>query len=272
MTPCPLREAVEVELFGGKAVQLGRAIREGLRVPAGFALPAPFVAAFEADGGSVRSELSRITTSLRAPFAVRSSGIGEDSSGASFAGQHATVLNVRGEEQLCTAIARVAASGRTAAAQAYRRKLGLEGTARMGIVVQELVDPIAAGVLFTRDPVSGCDDFVIEGSWGLGETVVAGEVVPDRFRLDRTGTILERVLGEKDVRLATLAAGGTEARAVDAAEAAVACVSDAQLLLLFRLALDCERVFGPDLDLEWAIDDSGPFLLQVRAITRAGGR
>ena len=69
----------------------------------------------------------------------------------------------------------------------------------MAVVLQELVDADCAGVLFTRNPLDGADELVVEAAWGLGERVVAGLVTPDRFRVARDGTVLERVAGEKDL-------------------------------------------------------------------------
>ena len=96
--------------------------------------------------------------------AVRSSGVGEDSTSASFAGQHATVLDVRSRVALAEAIRNVWASGRNAGVLGYRERLGLAGEPRMGIVVQRLVASDRAGVLFTRNPMTGADECVVEAA------------------------------------------------------------------------------------------------------------
>ena len=124
--------------------------------------------------------------------AVRSSAIGEDSLDASFAGQHATILNVDSEEALLDAVRTIHASARVGwRASRIASSMGLDGEPRIAIVVQQLIDADVAGVLFTRDPVTGANERVIESVWGLGEGVVSGTVTPDslphaRRRNDRS--------------------------------------------------------------------------------------
>ena len=208
-----LAEVRDPAAFGGKAVQLGVGIRAGLPVPAGFAVSADHVEAVvctdaEADADAVAA--LRAACVDGAVRAVRSSAIGEDSGVASFAGAHLTVLGVRGAAAIVDAVRRVHASGLTAGARAYRDRLRLAERPRMAVVVQELIDADVAGVLFTRNPVSGAAERVIEASWGLGEAVVAGLVIPDLYRLDTTGRLLERRIGEKDLAVRRSAVNGTE--------------------------------------------------------------
>ena len=87
------------------------------------------------------------------------------------------------------AVREVWRSGGSDGALAYRRRLGVEGPARMGVVVQRLVSADVAGVLFTRNPIDGSDELLIESSWGLGEVVVDGRVIPDRYRLSSSGAL-----------------------------------------------------------------------------------
>jgi pyruvate,water dikinase len=139
----------------------------------------------------------------------------------------------------------------------------------MGVVVQQLVHAEVAGVLFSRDPLTGEDVRTIEAAWGLGEAVVAGLVTPDRFRVARGGRILERVLGEKDIaiRWATSGSGTTE-EAVEDEDQERLCLDDAALAALDDLATKCEAVFGGTQDLEFAFAAGRLYLLQRRAITR----
>ncbi len=196
----PLSAAAEESLFGGKAVSLGAAIRAGLPVPPGAALAWHVVARVaEADGLHVGA----VVDSPHVPdsrLAARSSAIGEDSGGASFAGQHTTKLNVR-RHTLIDAVRAVWESAYTPSALAYREKKGILATPRIGVVVQMLVEPVAAGVLFTRNPITGADERLIESSWGLGESVVNGSVVPDRYRLSPAGTVIEFTPGHKDLKV-----------------------------------------------------------------------
>jgi hypothetical protein len=133
--------------------------------------------------------------------------------------------------------------------------------------VQTLLNPAVAGVMFTEHPVTGADERLIEASWGLGEAVVAGLVVPDHFRLDRSGNVLERKAGRKRIAIRSLPNGGTFEQQVEPPEATRLCLDDSQLAALGELALRCEKVYGPRRDIEWAIQDGTLYLLQCRAVT-----
>jgi pyruvate, water dikinase len=266
-TAITLAEAREEWELGGKAVQLGAALRAGLPVPEGVALPAALVAAVAAGDPTAVAELSGVRDSLPGPLAVRSSCAGEDSAAASFAGQHLTQLNVRSLDQLIEAVAAVWRSGRSASALAYRRKLGVEGDPRMGIVVQRLLDPEVSGVLFTRHPVTGANEHVIEATWGLGEAVVQGLVTPDRYRLSPTGEVLERSPGRKQVAIRARPDAAREPVAAHLVQAL--CLDDRRLAALHSLARRCEEAFPGPSDIEWAFADADLHLLQRRAITAA---
>jgi pyruvate, water dikinase len=267
-----LADAHEERRFGGKAVQLGAALRAELPVPDGFAFDHDARAWMTASANeAVRTALGAMLERLGGLVAVRSSAVGEDSAGASFAGQHATVLGVRSIDGLLAAAREVHASGHTEAAIGYRKKLGLDPEPRMGVVVQRLVRADVAGVLFTRDPITGEDVRVIEASWGLGECVVQGLVTPDRFRIARGGRILAREAGEKDLLIRWCEddeAGGTEEVVVEGDRISALCLDDAQLADLDVLASRCEAVFGGAQDLEIAFAGGRLHLLQRRAITR----
>jgi pyruvate, water dikinase len=268
-TAVALAEARDESELGGKAVQLGAATRAGLPVPEGVALPAALVAAVAAGDPAAVTELSGIRDSLPGPLAVRSSCADEDSAAASFAGQHLTRLGVRSLDQLIAAVAAVWHSGRSASALAYRRKLGIEGDPRMGVVVQRLLDPEVSGVLFTRHPVTGADERVIEATWGLGEAVVQGLVTPDRYRLSPTGEVLERSPGRKQVAIRAQPDGGAAVEPVAAHLVQALCLDDRRLTSLHALARRCEEAFQGPSDLEWAFVDETLHLLQRRAITVA---
>lgn len=266
MIPLPLALATDESLFGGKAVQLGSALEAHLPVPDGFACPWPLVEQAAADGRGL-DEIQAAFNALASSVAVRSSAIGEDSGGASFAGQHLTVLNVRSASALKVAIRAVHASATSEAALAYRARMGIDSSPRMAIVVQRLIDPVCAGVLFTRDPLTGVGVTVIEASWGLGEAVVQGLVAPDRFRLGPDGSLLESVAGMKDVMLKAGLDGEVEEVPVDAERVTDLCLDTRQLDALFELGRGCELVFGEPQDVEWAVADGRLFLLQSRPIT-----
>jgi len=267
-----LREVFDTASFGGKAVQLGEALRAGLPVPDGFALSVEWVDGIVRGDPEALQRLRTRVSDLRQTVAVRSSAVGEDSAGASFAGQHATCLHIDpNAEAVAAAVRHVWESGRTESALAYRKRLGIPGAARVGVVVQLMIEPAMAGVLFTLDPSNGEDVRVIEASWGLGEAVVAGLVTPDRYRVARCGDVLERSAGCKDLLIRRCAGGGTEEVTVDPGRAEELCLDDASLLALHRLAERCEQVYGGAQDLEWAFAAGELYLLQRRPVT-AGGR
>jgi pyruvate,water dikinase len=268
VTLVPLEEVLDEWDYGGKAAQLGAAIRAGLPVPPGFACSWELVGGI-IEGSIVSSAAVEVASSVFAgPVAVRSSAVGEDSGAASFAGQHVTVINVRGADEILAAIRAVHASAMAESAAAYRDRIGIEAVVRMGVIVQRLLDPICSGVMFTRDPFSGADVRVIEASWGLGETVVAGLVSPDLYRVARSGDLIDQVIGEKDVAIRQDPSGGTVEVAVEESLVAAPCLDAARLRELNALALACEAAFDGVHDIEWAIDPDGLFLLQRRPVTR----
>ena len=222
---------------------------------------------FESDAEALRSLRTEFTR-MAGSCAVRSSAVGEDSEGASFAGQHVTILNVRDEEQVIDAVLQVRASAHTESALAYRRTLGMDQAPRVGVVVQRMIEPECAGVMFTKNPINGAEERVIEASWGLGESVVAGLVVPDNYVLDASGSVVKRTAGEKDIALRSAPAGGTVEEGVAGPLIRALCLSDAMLASLHGLAVRCEQFFGAGLDIEWAFADGTLYLLQCRAMTR----
>ena len=267
MRTAPLTERLDERLVGGKAAQLAAALRAGLPVPAGIALSVAFVDAVAAGRDEARAELAEVSRTLRPPLVARSSAVGEDSRQASFAGQHLTRLNLRSLTELIDAVSAIRASAHAPSALAYRERLGLPPEPSMAVVVQELVDAECSGVLFSRHPFDGSDELVIEAAWGLGETVVAGLVTPDRFRLAQDGSILERAAGLKDVALRADPAGGTRDTPVPAKRASALCLDDSQLAALHALAGRCDELFEGAHDLEWAFAGGRLYLLQRRTLT-----
>jgi pyruvate,water dikinase len=141
-----------------------------------------------------------------------------------------------------------------------------------------MVRPRAAGVMFTLDPVTGDrSKIVIEGSWGLGEAVVSGEVTPDRFRVDKvTLDVVDRTISEKAVEFRFDPGAGVGLREVPEERRGVSCLEDAHVLQLATLAKRIEAHRGAPQDIEWAVDEPGTaHVLQVRPETvwsRRGAR
>ena len=260
-------KARETSLYGSKAVGLGDAARAGLPIPPGIALSGDLVEAIASQDEKAIAMLAEAVSGLPSPFAVRSSAVDEDGKSASFAGQHLTVLNVHSAADIPDAVREVWWSANSDAAITYRQRVGLMTRPSVGVVVQTLLNPTVAGVMFTENPVTGADERLIEASWGLGEAVVAGLVVPDHFRLDRSGAVLECKAGRKRIAVRSLPNGGTFEEQLDAAQASRICLEDSQLAALGELALRCEKVYGPRRDIEWAIQDGTLYLLQCRAVT-----
>jgi pyruvate,water dikinase len=268
-----LIDATDPERFGGKAVSLARALRAGLPVPPGVALADSFVAAIGEGNQAATAELAQLPLPCRAELAVRSSAVGEDSASASFAGQHASELGVLPGEPLREAVRAVWRSGFGDGALGYRDRLGLDQSPRMGVVIQPLINASVAGVLFTRNPVTGATERVIEAAWGLGESVVQGRVVPDFYRLSVDGTLIEHTLGDNRIEIRPLPTGGTAERPVGDERAAAPTLDQEELQALHELALQCERVWNCDHDIEWAFARDGTLhLLQHRPITTRSPR
>jgi pyruvate,water dikinase len=263
----PFTKARETSLYGSKAVGLGDAARQGLPVPPGVALSGDLVEAIASGHDKAIEKLVKAVAALSAPFAVRSSAVDEDGAVASFAGQHLTVLNVHSAADVPDAVREVWWSANSDSAITYRQRVGLFTRPSVGVVVQTLLNPAVAGVMFTEHPVTGADERLIEASWGLGEAVVAGVVVPDQFRLDRSGRVLERKVGRKRVAIRSLPNGGTFEQQVPPAQVNQLCLDDGQLMALGELALRCEKVYGSRRDIEWAFQDGTLYLLQCRAVT-----
>jgi pyruvate,water dikinase len=263
----PLADATDDGAFGGKAAQLATALQAGLPVPDGYALTWEEVRALVAgDPGTLAAARACAAST---PWAVRSSAIGEDSEEASFAGTHVSVLGVVGEDALLHAVHQVHDSALDVSAAEYRRQHGLDPTPRMAVVLQRMVAAEVAGVLFTRNPVTGAEERVVEASWGLGESVVSGRVTPDQYRLAAdTGQVLERWAGEKDIALRLEPYGSVTERPVVGEHVEAWCLDDHQLGALHRLAARCDVVYGTGAhDIEFAFADAGLHLLQRRPIT-----
>jgi len=122
--------------------------------------------------------------------------------------------------------------------------------------------------MFTRNPMTGAEERMIEASWGLGEAVVAGQVIPDGFRIDPSGKVLERRPGYKKIAIRSLPEGGTFEEQVPAERVEALCLGDRELTALNRLAARCEEVYGPARDIEFAFAGGELYLLQCRAVTR----
>jgi pyruvate,water dikinase len=211
-----------------------------------------------------------------APVAVRSSATAEDTESASFAGMNETLLNVRGRDAVIAAVRECWSSLFGARTIYYRAKRGF-GQADMDIavVVQRQVESIRSGVMFTIDPASGATDrLIIEGAFGLGESVVSGSVSPDRYVVGKEKlTTLQREVRRKELTIEPLPGGGTRTRELTENEAERPVLSDEEVRSVAELGVRIERHYGSAQDTEWAVDEAGTiWMLQSRPVTASGGK
>ncbi|MGW3853135.1 PEP/pyruvate-binding domain-containing protein, partial [Streptomyces fagopyri] len=203
-----------------------------------------------------------------AACAVRSSATAEDLPTASFAGQQDTYLNVVGPAAILRHISRCWASLFTERAVTYRRRHGIDHrTVHMAVVVQRMVFPHAAGILFTADPVTGNRKVAtVDAGFGLGEALVSGLVNPDVFKV-RDGEVVTRAIAAKQRAVEALPAGGTREVAIDPRRQEQPALTDAQAVRLVGLGRRIEAHFGGPQDIEWCLTDDGFHIVQSRPVT-----
>jgi pyruvate,water dikinase len=205
--------------------------------------------------------------------AVRSSATAEDLPEASFAGQYETSLNIEGKEGLLKHVKRCLASMWTDRAVAYREENEINhNQVQIAVIVQSMVQAKSAGVLFTRNPIASSDsEMMIESNFGLGESVVSGHTVSDRFVVDcgpnDTYTLVTREIGSKDVMIEG-SVTGIKSIPLTTEMSQQSSLDDDDVIEMARIAKLIEKVFKAPQDIEWAIDTSGEIhILQSRPIT-----
>jgi pyruvate, water dikinase len=259
--------AADPRRAGGKAAALAALARDH-RVPDGF------VVAGTADAGAQAIQDAYATLAERAGeaeplVAVRSSAVDEDGAQSSFAGQHETILGVRGIDELLDAIAACRASAHADRALSYRRANGLaRPSAPLPVLVQLLVAADAAAVVFSVNPVTPrSGEVLVNAAFGLGESIVGGTVTPDEWALARPSLALTRRTIADKRRMTVRAPGGSREVAVPAPLRRLPSISDDQARAAAALALRLEDELGfpVDLELAWTGDDL--HLLQCRPIT-----
>ncbi len=300
--------AADLLRVGGKGANLGELSRAGLPVPEGLCITTAawrcFVAtvdgyaallealerpedtaALRQAGAALRARLLQTPlpdaltaaiadawTALGAEhaYAVRSSATAEDLPDASFAGQQDTFLNVRGLDALLAQTRACFASLFTDRAILYRNRNRIpHRDVAISVVVQRMVIPDSAGILFTADPLTGHRHItVIDASFGLGEALVSGLVSADLYRLDRrSGALVEAKIGDKAMAIRALPDGGTVQVPLSPEQRTARVLSDAELHELVALGEAVQDHQGCPQDIEWAFADGALFLLQARPIT-----
>jgi phosphoenolpyruvate synthase/pyruvate phosphate dikinase len=204
----------------------------------------------------------------QAAYAVRSSATAEDLPTASFAGQQDTYLNVVGPAAILQHVSRCWASLFTERAVTYRLRNGLDHRkVHMAVVVQRMVFPQAAGILFTADPITGNRKVAsVEASFGLGEALVSGLVNADVYKV-RDGEVVAKAVATKQLAIHASPAGGTQEQAIEPERQEQPALTDAQVVRLAQLGRRIEAHFGCPQDIEWCLVDDGFQFVQSRPIT-----
>ena len=204
----------------------------------------------------------------QAAYAVRSSATAEDLPTASFAGQQDTYLNVVGPAAILQHVSRCWASLFTERAVTYRLQNGLDHRkVHMAVVVQRMVFPQAAGILFTADPISGNRKVAsVEASFGLGEALVSGLVNADVYKV-RDGEVVAKAVATKQLAIHASPAGGTQEQAIEPERQEQPALTDAQVVRIAQLGRRIEAHFGCPQDIEWCLVDDGFQIVQSRPIT-----
>jgi pyruvate,water dikinase len=269
----PLLHA-RTQTCGGKAAALGALLRSGLPVPDGFVVDLDaYRAAAPKPCGEPTIDASLLDALAHGldilgdpPVAVRSSAANEDSATASAAGQHESLLAVRGVAEVAQAVRACWASLHSRRAVAYRSASGNgpsdDGPA-MAVLIQRFVDAEVSGVMFTPSGPDGVTE--IEASWGLGPSVVGGTVTPDAYRITVDSQVT-RTVADKRLRLDR---HGTRlvTRAVTGPARSQASIDDATAVRLARLGHTVAGILGGAQDIEWAIADGTLWILQARPVT-----
>ena len=303
----------DAPMVGGKGANLGELTAGGIPVPPGFIVTGEaYLAAVEragvrdrlttilAEAGQVgpagldrlAEEAQKLLQSVPVPddlapavieayhrlheggrVAVRSSGIGEDASGTSFAGMHATFTNVAGDHDLLARVVDCWASLYGARAISYRVGKGLTDEPSVAVVVQEMIPSERSGVMFTVDPSTGdLDRLVIEAAFGQGEVVVSGQVEPDTYVVDKEGPWVLHVRVGSQSHEVVRGPDGADLRVdLGAAEGSRRVLADGEILELARIGLAVEALYGAPQDTEWAMVGGRIVIVQSRPITAVGG-
>lgn len=217
---------------------------------------------------ALRSPSVHLSRRWTPPLAVRSSATAEDLPEMSFAGQHDTFLNVKGENSLLAAVAVCWSSLWTARAIAYRTRSNIDHlSVAIAVVVQKMVPSESSGVLFTANPLSGRRaETVIDAIVGLGEALVSGQIEPDHFVVESSsGKILQRYIGAKAKAMHGKDGGGLTTTETEHPQRPA--IHDSQIRSLTETGQRVAAMFGSPQDIEWAYARGDLYLLQSRPIT-----
>ncbi|SEN45021.1 pyruvate, water dikinase [Chitinophaga rupis] len=201
-------------------------------------------------------------------YAVRSSATAEDLPAASFAGQQDTYLNITGKKAILEHISKCWASLFTDRAVTYRLQNGFDHRkVHLSVVIQKMVFPQVAGILFTADPVTGNRKVLsIDASFGLGEALVSGLVNADIYKV-QSGEVIDKKIATKKLAIYALKDGGTQQQEIPSEMQSKQALTDEQILQLARIGRKIEAHFGAPQDIEWCLADGTFYIVQSRPIT-----
>lgn len=282
--------------IGSKSMYLSKVLNEGVVIPNGFVIiadaldqfmrandlydqvddqafietlmAAPMPEAMEAAYVEAYAQLKALTGDAQLSVAVRSSSSAEDLADASFAGQYDTILNVKDEHQLLYAIKECWASAFSDHVRDYAKQKNISlAEFPMSILVQQMVFADVAGVIFSINPITDShDEMIINASYGLGEAIVSGIVTPDTYIVHKETKDIMKDLGLKEVKVLPDGAGIKEVETTPA-ESDAYCLADSEVLALLQATNTLEQFYGFPVDIEFAMKDGKPFILQSRPIT-----
>ncbi len=201
--------------------------------------------------------------------AVRSSATAEDLEDASFAGLQDTYLNVSGEQEILQAIRRCWSSLFTPRVLVYRQRKGIPHSGlKLAVLIQKMVNSEVSGILFTADPNTGEAHTIVEAGWGLGELIVGGEVTPDHYVVDPSGTrLIQRQISSQAVKLLREDGGGNRRVDIPPDLREEPKLSDPQIFRLVSLGRRVESHYRRPMDIEWCMESGEVFVVQARPIT-----
>ncbi len=273
-----------IEISGGKAANLSL-LAEQFPVPSGFCVTTGAFSEAISDGlkfdqatlpkqlmdeiANAYQQLEKQCKSQPLRVAVRSSAADEDGALASFAGQHDTFLNVVGIDSVYEAVVKCWASAFTDQAIAYRQAQGYEvDQVHIGVLIQEMVPADMSFVMFSVNPLTQiANEMMINVSWGLGESVVSGEVTPDVFVIEKsTGQLLNETVSVKQ-QMTIQSDDGTKLVPVPRLLQQRPSLNADQIKKVFELAKSLEQQMGWPVDIEGAFHQDELYLLQCRPIT-----
>jgi pyruvate,water dikinase len=260
-----LREYIGDQLAGLDIGNVGRLQRTGKKIRSRI-LASEFPPNLKEE---IRKNYAQLNGGKAVAVAVRSSATAEDLPDASFAGQQDTYLNVVGERRVLDSAKKCIASLFTDRAISYRTKRGFNHLdVGLSVGIQRMVNSEAAGVLFTLDPDSGNENvMVIDSSWGLGESVVSGRVIPDKFFIyKKNGEIVATRLGQKET-YTKYHSGGTTIAKTPPKKRAQFSLSREQVKAIAELGKKIEEHYGKTMDIEWAVEGDKIYILQARPET-----